>query len=43
VATSPLVVIPIASVLEGEKIEIRSVLGGLIAVAGAILLIFVGH
>jgi drug/metabolite transporter (DMT)-like permease len=42
VATTPLVVIPFASMLEGDKIEIRSVMGGLVAVAGAILLVFVG-
>jgi drug/metabolite transporter (DMT)-like permease len=42
VATAPLVVIPIASVLEGEKIEARSVIGGFIAVTGAILLVLVG-
>lgn len=42
VATAPLVVIPIASILEHEKIESRSVAGGLIAVIGAILLVYVG-
>jgi drug/metabolite transporter (DMT)-like permease len=42
VATAPLVVIPIACVLEGEKIESRSVVGGLIAVIGAILLVWAG-
>jgi drug/metabolite transporter (DMT)-like permease len=42
VATTPLVVIPFASIVEGEKIETRSVVGGLIAVAGAILLVVVG-
>jgi drug/metabolite transporter (DMT)-like permease len=42
VATTPLVVIPFASVVEGEKIETRSVVGGLIAVLGAILLVVVG-
>jgi drug/metabolite transporter (DMT)-like permease len=42
VATAPLLVIPISSVLEGEKIEPRSVVGGLIAVTGAILLVLVG-
>lgn len=41
VATSPLVVIPIASVVEGEKIEARSVAGGVVAVAGVIWLLFV--
>ncbi len=41
VATTPLVVIPFACVVEGEKIEARSIVGGLVAVAGAILLVFV--
>ena len=41
VATTPLVVIPFACVVEGEKIEARSIAGGLVAVAGAILLVFV--
>jgi drug/metabolite transporter (DMT)-like permease len=41
VATTPLVVIPLARVVEGEKIERRSVAGGVIAVAGAILLVLV--
>jgi drug/metabolite transporter (DMT)-like permease len=42
VATTPLVVIPFASIVEGEKIEPRSVAGGVIAVAGAVLLVAVG-
>jgi drug/metabolite transporter (DMT)-like permease len=42
VATTPLVVIPFARVVEGEKIEARSVTGGLIAVVGVILLVAVG-
>jgi drug/metabolite transporter (DMT)-like permease len=42
VAITPLVVIPFASVVEGEKIETRSVVGGLLAVVGAILLVAVG-
>ena len=42
VATTPLVVIPLARAVEGEKIEPRSLAGGVIAVAGAILLIFAG-
>ncbi len=42
VATTPLVVIPFARIVEGEKIETRSVVGGLIAVVGAILLVLVG-
>jgi drug/metabolite transporter (DMT)-like permease len=41
VATAPLVVIPLAFVLEKEKIEARSIAGGLVAVAGVILLVFV--
>jgi len=39
VATAPLIVIPFARIVEGEKIEGRSVAGGLIAVAGVILLL----
>jgi drug/metabolite transporter (DMT)-like permease len=39
VATTPLVVIPFASAVEGEKIEPRAVAGGLMAVAGAVLLV----
>ena len=39
VATTPLVVIPFACAVEGEKIEARAVAGGLMAVAGAILLV----
>jgi drug/metabolite transporter (DMT)-like permease len=42
VAATPLVVIPFASLTEHEKIETRSVVGGLIAVAGAVLLVAVG-
>ncbi|MGA2751276.1 MAG: DMT family transporter [Verrucomicrobiota bacterium] len=38
VATSPLVVIPFSRVMEGEKIQPRSLIGGFIAVAGAVLL-----
>ncbi|HTA29396.1 MAG TPA: DMT family transporter [Candidatus Cybelea sp.] len=41
VAATPLVVIPFASMVEGEKIETRSVVGGIIAVAGAVLLVAV--
>jgi drug/metabolite transporter (DMT)-like permease len=36
VALTPLVVIPLAYVLEGERPSLRSLLGGLIAVAGTI-------
>ena len=39
VATTPLVVIPFASAVEGEKIELRAVAGGVMAVAGAVLLV----
>jgi drug/metabolite transporter (DMT)-like permease len=39
VATAPLVVIPFARLFEYEPIEARSVIGGTIAVTGAILLI----
>ena len=42
VATTPLVVIPFARAWEAEKIEPRSVVGGVIAVAGAVLLVFAG-
>ena len=42
VATTPLVVIPFASAMEGDKVEPRSVVGGLIAVLGAILLVVIG-
>jgi drug/metabolite transporter (DMT)-like permease len=42
VATTPLVVIPFARIVEGEKIEARSVAGGVVAVVGAILLVLVG-
>jgi drug/metabolite transporter (DMT)-like permease len=42
VATTPLVVMPFASILEGDKIEQRAVIGGLIAVVGAILLVMAG-
>jgi drug/metabolite transporter (DMT)-like permease len=41
VATTPLVVIPFACLIEGETIEVRSIAGGLVAVAGAIFLLFV--
>jgi len=41
VATTPLVVIPFSFAIEGEKIETRSVAGGLVAVAGVIFLLFV--
>jgi drug/metabolite transporter (DMT)-like permease len=41
VATTPLVVIPFSYAIEGEKIEARSVVGGAVAVAGVIFLVFV--
>jgi len=41
VATTPLVVIPFSLAIEGEKIEARSVVGGAVAVAGVIFLLFV--
>lgn len=39
VATAPLVVIPFTRLWEHEKIEGRSVLGGILAVAGAVILV----
>jgi drug/metabolite transporter (DMT)-like permease len=41
VATTPLVVIPFSYAVEGEKVGMRSVTGGLVAVAGVIFLMFV--
>jgi drug/metabolite transporter (DMT)-like permease len=41
VATTPLVVIPFSYAIEGEKIEVRSVVGGAVAVAGVIFLVLV--
>lgn len=41
VATTPLVVIPFAARFEGEKVEVRAVLGGMVAVAGVIFLLLV--
>jgi drug/metabolite transporter (DMT)-like permease len=41
VATTPLMVIPFARAVEGEKIEPRAVAGGLMAVAGVVLLVLV--
>lgn len=38
VALTPLTVMPLARVFEGEKITMRSMLGGVIAVAGVVLL-----
>lgn len=38
VATTPLVIVPLAYVFEGEKPTARSLLGGLVAVAGAVTL-----
>jgi drug/metabolite transporter (DMT)-like permease len=41
VSTTPLAVIPFAAKIEGEKIEARSIVGGVVAVAGAIFLMLV--
>ena len=41
VSTTPLVVIPFSFMMEGEKIEARSIAGGLVAVAGAVFLVCV--
>jgi drug/metabolite transporter (DMT)-like permease len=41
VSTTPLVVIPFSLAMEGEKIEMRSVTGGVVAVAGVVWLLFV--
>jgi drug/metabolite transporter (DMT)-like permease len=41
VATTPLVVIPFSYAMEGEKVGLRSVAGGLVAVAGVIFLLLV--
>jgi drug/metabolite transporter (DMT)-like permease len=43
VSTTPLVIIPFAWKFEGERAHRRSVIGGAIAVAGAIALVLVGH
>lgn len=43
IATSPIVVIPLAFVIEGERPSLRSVIGGLIAVGGVIALVRVGQ
>jgi drug/metabolite transporter (DMT)-like permease len=40
VATTPLAVIPLAMLLDGEKPSLRSLLGGLLAVIGATALMF---
>lgn len=40
IATTPLVVIPFAHLIEGEAVESRSIVGGSIAVLGAVLLLF---
>lgn len=41
VSTTPLVVIPFSAAMEGEAVEARSVFGGLVAVAGAVFLVYV--
>jgi drug/metabolite transporter (DMT)-like permease len=38
VATTPIVVIPLAMMVEGERPHLRSLIGGAIAVIGAVLL-----
>jgi drug/metabolite transporter (DMT)-like permease len=43
VAITPLVIIPFSRYLEGERPTMRSLLGGCIAVAGAVALAFVGR
>jgi drug/metabolite transporter (DMT)-like permease len=39
ISTSPLVVIPFSQAMEGEKMSRRSILGGVIAVVGAVVLV----
>jgi drug/metabolite transporter (DMT)-like permease len=39
ISTSPLVVIPFSQAMEGEKMSRRSILGGVIAVIGAVILV----
>ncbi len=41
VSTTPLVIMPFSSVMEGEKFTRRSICGGVLAVAGAIVLVTV--
>jgi drug/metabolite transporter (DMT)-like permease len=36
IATTPIVMLPLARVFEGEKITTRSLIGGLVAVVGVI-------
>lgn len=43
VATTPLVIIPFARVLEGERATTRSLFGGAIAVSGAVALAWASH
>jgi drug/metabolite transporter (DMT)-like permease len=43
VSTTPLVIIPFAWKFEGDKAHRRSIIGGAIAVAGVIALVFVGR
>ncbi len=43
VATTPLVIIPFSRLMEGDRLERRSILGGLIAVVGAVALALVKH
>ena len=41
VSTTPLVIIPFSSRMEGEKMTRRSICGGVLAVIGAIVLVTV--
>ena len=40
IATTPIVMLPLARIFEGEKITARSLVGGVVAVAGVIGLTF---
>ena len=41
VSTTPLVIMPFSTIMEGEKFTRRSICGGVLAVAGAIVLVTV--
>ena len=43
VATTPLAVIPFTYVLEGERPSVQSLIGGAVAVLGAVALTLVSH
>jgi drug/metabolite transporter (DMT)-like permease len=43
IATTPVVVIPFAFVFEGERPNVRSLLGGVVAVVGVIGLAWLKH